>query len=167
MRNYPSEFIPYLLGEYIVPEPTKFVEFSRQYPSLPGCFYYNDAYTGAGTMKQMGDNRKFPAYNGKVMILMDEGSMSCSEFTIMALRKSPNATVIGSPSIGADGNVVELKLPGKISLNMSSIGVYTPEGGQTQRVGLKPDVECYPTVKGLQEGRDELMEKAQELIIKK
>lgn len=167
LRNYPSEFIPYLLGEYIVPEPTKFVKFSQQHPSLPGCFYYTEAYTGAGIMKQMGDNRKFPAYNGKVMILMDESSMSCSEFTIMALRKSPNATVIGSPSIGADGNVVELKLPGKVSLNISGIGVYTPEGGQTQRVGLKPDVECYPTVKGLQEGRDELMEKARELILGK
>ena len=31
---------------------------------------------------------------------------------------------------------------------------------QTQRVGLTPDIEVYPTIEGIKEGRDELMEAA-------
>ncbi|MCI6248693.1 hypothetical protein MR730_07335 [bacterium] len=40
----------------------------------------------------------------------------------------------------------------------------TPEGEETQRVGLQPDVLCTPTVAGIAAGRDELLEKAVELI---
>ena len=36
--------------------------------------------------------------------------------------------------------------------------------GQTQRIGLTPDIEVYPTVEGIKEGRDELMEAAVEYI---
>ena len=32
--------------------------------------------------------------------------------------------------------------------------------GQTQRVGLAPDIEVHPTIEGIKEGRDELMEAA-------
>ena len=49
---------------------------------------------------------------------------------------------------------------------MSSLGIYTPEGGQTQRCGLRPDVECYPTLEGVRGGKDELIEKAIEVIVK-
>lgn len=90
---------------------------------------------------------------------------SQSEFTIMALRQSPNAVVIGSPSIGADGNVVTLALPGGIRFAITGLGIYTPDGGQTQRSGLQPDVECYPTIEGVRDGRDELVEKAIETIL--
>ena len=167
LRKYPNVELPRLLAEYITPEQIPFVKLGRTHPLLPGCFYYDIGYSGAGTLSQFGDNRIFPKYKGKVILLMNETSISNSEFTVMSLRKAPNALVLGSPSIGADGDVVEFELPGEVSLGISSIGVYTPEGEQTQRVGLKPDVECYPTVKGLQEGRDELIEKATELILTK
>lgn len=66
----------------------------------------------------------------------------------------------------ADGNVVNLVLPGGVSLYFTGLGVYTPDGNQTQRVGLVPDVECHYTVEGLRDGRDELMEKAMDIILK-
>lgn len=166
LRYYPSIFLPYLLGEYIIPEPTQFAVMTFPNRVRPGSFFRSDnLLTGAGVMNTMGDDRTFPPYHGKVILLMDEGSMSQSEFTIMALRQSPNATVVGSPSIGADGNIVKLSLPGNITMNFTGLGVYTPEGKQTQRVGLEPDVLCRPTVDGLRAGRDELMEKAAELIL--
>lgn len=95
---------------------------------------------------------------------MNETSMSQTEFTVMALRQAPGAVVVGSPSIGADGNVVRLSLPGSLILHISGLGVYTPEGEPTQRTGLLPDIECRPTIEGLREGRDELMEKAVSII---
>ena len=82
----------------------------------------------------------------------------------MALRQAPNAIVVGSPSVGADGNVVKVSLPGEVIFSMTGLGVYTPEGEQTQRCGLKPDIECWQTVEGIKAGKDELLEEAIKLI---
>ena len=78
----------------------------------------------------------------------------------MSLRNGPNVTVIGSNSIGADGNVTYLPLPGGLSVRFTGLGVYTPEGGQTQRIGLSPDIYVERTIAGVRDKRDELMEAA-------
>lgn len=47
----------------------------------------------------------------------------------------------------------------------TGIGVYTPEGGQTQRIGLFPDIYIDRTIAGVREGRDEYIEAAVQYII--
>jgi C-terminal processing protease CtpA/Prc len=47
---------------------------------------------------------------------------------------------------------------------ISGIGVYYLDGRETQRIGIVPDIEVKPTIKGIREGRDELLEKAIEII---
>jgi len=74
------------------------------------------------------------------------------------------ATVVGSTTAGADGNVLSFVLPGGTSTIISGIGVYYPDGRETQRIGIVPDVTIKPTVKGITEGRDEPLEKAIEII---
>lgn len=39
-------------------------------------------------------------------------------------------------------------------------GIYTPDGGQTQRIGVSPDIEVKKTIEGIKEGRDEVKEAA-------
>jgi len=50
-------------------------------------------------------------------------------------------------------------------MRFSSIGVFTPEGGQTQRIGLSPDVVINRTISGIREGRDELLKMAIQYLI--
>ena len=64
-------------------------------------------------------------------------------------RAAPNATVIGSTTAGADGNVSEIYLPGGIYTMISGIGIYYPDGGETQRIGIVPDIEIHPTIEGI------------------
>jgi C-terminal processing protease CtpA/Prc len=47
---------------------------------------------------------------------------------------------------------------------ISGIGVYYPDGTPTQRIGIIPDIEVKPTINGIREGKDELLEKAIEVI---
>ena len=47
---------------------------------------------------------------------------------------------------------------------ISGIGVFYPDGTPTQRIGVKIDYPLHPTIKGINEGKDELLEKAMELI---
>ena len=159
LRCYPSEFIVFSLGEYLMPDPVKFVKFSQTSYGNPGLFTYTDG-------PEVGrSNSDF--YHGKVVIIVNEVTQSQAEYTAMALRVAPGATVIGSTTAGADGNVSEIILPGGIRTMISGIGIYYPDGKETQRVGIIPDIEVKPTIKGIIEGMDELLEKAIEIINKK
>ena len=47
---------------------------------------------------------------------------------------------------------------------MTGMGVYYPDGRETQRIGMIPDIEVKPTIAGIKAGKDEVLQKAIELI---
>ena len=48
---------------------------------------------------------------------------------------------------------------------ISGIGIFYPDGTKTQRKGVKIDIEVTPTLQGLIDGKDEVLQKAIEYII--
>ena len=48
---------------------------------------------------------------------------------------------------------------------MSGIGVFYPDETPTQRIGIVPDVVVTPTIDGIREGRDEVLEAALRQIL--
>ena len=156
IRNYPSDFPIYDLSSYLIPKSIPFVKFTNGSIESPGLFTFT-RILNAGN-----DNKNY--YKGKVVILINEITQSSAEFHTMAYRVNPNATVIGSTTAGADGNVSQFYLPGGISTMISGIGVYYPDGRETQRIGIVPDIELKPTIRGFKDGRDELLDKAIEII---
>ena len=158
IRNYPTDFPIYELSSYLMPKAIPFVNFTTGSMERPGLFTYTKSlHVGPY-------NEKNGFYKGKIVILVNERSQSSAEFHAMAYRVHPNATVLGSTTAGADGNISPFSLPGGISTMISGIGVYYPDRTETQRVGIVPDLELKPTIRGIREGRDELLEKALELI---
>ena len=156
IRNYPAEFVVFALSQYLSPKPADFARFSVPLLTYPGVFLRTPS-------EQVPASTGTP-YAGKVVILVNELSQSQAEYTTMALRTVPRATVMGSTTAGADGNVSSIVLPGNIATMISGIGVYYPDFRETQRVGIVPDVEVKPTIQGIREGRDEVLEKAVQLI---
>lgn len=157
MRCYPSEFMPFTFGHYIKSNKTPFVKFSVGQVSHPGTFIM-------GTSIENGGNKD--AYKGNVIVIVNSESQSQAEYTTMAFQSSPNVKVIGSQTAGADGNVSTIVLPGGISSWISGIGVFYPDGKPTQRVGVSIDYPIKPTVNGIRNGKDELLEKAIQLLEK-
>ncbi|MEJ0054648.1 MAG: S41 family peptidase [Bacteroidota bacterium] len=155
----PIRFLVFSLNEFLMPTSTPFARFSAPSITSPGQFIMKPPI-------EAGKNNP-DYYKGKVVILINELTQSSAEYHTMAFRASPNATVIGSKTAGADGNVSTIMLPGGIRTMISGIGVYYPDGRETQRIGIVPDIEVKPTIKGITEGRDEVLEKAIELINKK
>lgn len=151
IRNYPAEFVVFSLGSRFVDKPTPFARFTKAHFSNPGLFTFTDS---------MVLTPQKPHYEGKIVILVDEVSISQAEYTTMALRAGPNAIVVGSTTAGADGNVSRIPLPGGMSTMISGIGVFYPDKRPTQRVGITPDIEIRPTVEGIRQGRDEVLERA-------
>jgi len=157
IRNYPPSSIIYSLGSYFVSEDTPFVKFTKGNPDNPGEFTFTSPYN----MLKSED-----LYRGKLVVLVNEATQSRAEYTAMAFRAGNNTTIIGSQTAGADGNVSDIFLPGGLKTWISGIGVYYPDGRETQRIGIVPDIVVKPTVKGIREGRDDLLEKAIEIIKK-
>lgn len=155
IRNYPSTFVPFSLGSYFMSEPTAFVKFSNGNIDNPGEFTFTD-------------NLEIPAqgkpYNGKLVVLVNENSQSQAEYTAMAFRAVNNSIIVGSTTAGADGNVSNILLPGGLRTMISGIGIYYPNGTETQRVGIVPDITVKPTVEGIKQGKDEVLEKALEIM---
>ncbi|WP_166959839.1 S41 family peptidase [Yeosuana marina] len=155
IRNYPSTFVPFSLGSYFFSSSTPFVKFTNFNLDNPGEFTFTEPL-------------KIPKgeeiYKGKLVVLVNEISQSQAEYTSMAFRAGDNTTIVGSTTAGADGNISSIYLPGGLLTNISGIGVYYPDGTETQRVGIIPDVEVKPTIEGIKQGKDELLEKAIEII---
>src|SRR5690606_38807664 len=157
IRNYPSTFVPFSLGSYFVSSSTPFVKFTNGNVDNPGEFTFTS-------------NLEIPSqgktYKGKLVVLVNELSQSQAEYTSMAFRAGDNTKIIGSTTAGADGNVSAIMLPGGLRTMISGIGVNYPNGEETQRVGIIPDIEFKPTIEGIRNGNDELIEKAIEIILK-
>jgi C-terminal processing protease CtpA/Prc len=156
IRNYPSEFVVFALGARLVDQPTPFARFTVGSTSNPGAFTWTEPLIL---------EPQSPGYRGKVAILVDEVSVSQAEYTAMALRAGPRAIVVGSTTAGADGNVSAIPLPGGLRTMISGIGVFYPDKTPTQRIGIVPDVVVRPTIAGVRQGRDEVLEEALRRIL--
>lgn len=155
-RSYPSDFVVFKMGKLLKPESSDFVKFTNTSNSQPGLFTFTPSLKTQGTGKK--------SYEGKIAILINETTQSSAEYHTMAFRTAPNAKVFGSTTAGADGNVSDIKLPGNISTMISGIGIYYPDGKETQRIGIVPDVEVKPTIDGIKNNKDEVLEKATKWI---
>jgi C-terminal processing protease CtpA/Prc len=156
IRDYPSEFVVFTLGSLLVENETPFARITQGDMANPGAFYWQPPISLAPEQ---------PHYPGKIVILVDETTMSAAEYAAMAFRAAPRATVVGSTTAGADGNVSVVNLPGGLRTLISGIGVFYPDKTATQRIGIVPNVEVHPTIAGVRAGRDEVLEEALRQIL--
>ncbi|MFT3903966.1 MAG: S41 family peptidase [Niabella sp.] len=156
MRNYPADDLMYELPKYLNPSGAKYLMMTYASVTSPGLFKFRaPGVTGR-------DNKDY--FKGKVVVLVNEKSQSSSEFHAMAYRTHPNCIVVGSTTAGADGNTTGITLPAGLKTRISGAGVYYPDGRETQRVGIVPDITVRPTISGIINNKDEVLDKAIELI---
>jgi C-terminal processing protease CtpA/Prc len=150
MRNYPNGTYGEI-ADFLNAQEKKFTIYTYPYLNYPGRFRWTKG-TNCGSENK--DN-----YKGKVIVLLNEKSISQSEWTAMCFQTAGNTTIIGSQTAGADGNAFEFDFKGFHTL-FSGIGVYYPDKRETQRIGIVPDIEVKPTIEGIQKGKDEVLDRA-------
>jgi C-terminal processing protease CtpA/Prc len=99
-------------------------------------------------------------YRGRVVVLIDERTVSQAEHTGLYLRATSGALLVGSPTAGVNGEVATIALPGGLTIGFTAQAVMHPDGRPLQRVGLAADVEVRPTIAGIRAGRDEVLDAA-------
>jgi Peptidase family S41 len=107
IRNYPSEFVVFALGSLLVDGATPFARFTIGDLDNPGAFRWTPPLTL---------DPRTPHYPGRVVVLVDETSLSQAEYTSMAFRAA-GARVVGSTTAGADGNVSPIRSSRRSSNN--------------------------------------------------
>jgi C-terminal processing protease CtpA/Prc len=156
IRNYPNEFVVFELGGHLVNTPQDFARFTMVDLNNPGAAVWDP--------RVMRQQPRLPYYDGRIAILVDEVTQSQAEYTTMAFRIAHDVVVIGSTTAGADGNVSDIPLPGNLRGLISGLGVFYPDKSPTQRIGIIPDIVVEPTIAGVSEGRDEVLDRAIEWI---
>ena len=105
-----------------------------------------------------------PKYTGKTVMLIDERTIGPAEHLGLWLEAANNTGFVGTPSAGADGETTNFVVPGGITITFSGQDIRHGNAGKLQRLGLQPAVLAVPTISGLQQGRDEVLEKAVEYL---
>lgn len=99
-------------------------------------------------------------YGGRTVMLVDERTISQAEHTGLFFEAANGTTFIGSPTMGANGDVTNFTIPGNIGISFTGHDVRHADGRQLQRVGLQPQVTIMPTIAGIRAGHDEVLEAA-------
>jgi C-terminal processing protease CtpA/Prc len=74
------------------------------------------------------------------------------------------AEIVGQPTAGANGNINPFALPGGYRVTWTGMRVLKHDGSQHHLVGIQPTVPTERTLAGVQAGRDELLERALEVV---
>jgi hypothetical protein len=158
LRGYPTDagaqILPYLIT---APETDRWMHVNR----IVGPFGQL-----AGS-QDIGWNLKpaTPHLAGKIVFLTDGRAISYAESVMGYVADLKLATIVGSPTAGANGNVAMFAVPSGLRLTFTGMRV-TGHDGRTplHLAGVRPDVLLMPTIAGLRSGRDELLDRALALI---
>lgn len=156
LRNYPK-INPNMIARRLINKEKEFAKLLKPNMKYPGYYTW---------MKpEIISPLKNDYYEGKVILLVNEETQSFAEYSTMIFQTGDNVTTLGSKTAAANGNVSRIEFIQYKSF-ISGLGVFYPDGTKTQRVGVKVDIEVNPTIEGLKNGKDEVMDKAIEFIIK-
>ncbi len=167
MRKYPqapgffSYYLPLVLGK----APFAFARYYAVDLKDPGAFIHREGIENYMYVAKDGPKPMGELYSGKIVILTNEDTQSMGEwFSMMLSQLNTNTTIIGSQTAGADGDVKRLTLPGAYRFSFTGNGIFYPDGRETQRIGIVPDIYFKPSVKELIGVEDAQLQRAVKYI---
>ena len=161
LRGYPNnnhDFISYLL---------KKDDTSKTWMRIPKIIYPNHegliSYENHGWELKV---KKSNLRNNKIVFITDGRAISYTESYLGFIKGYNLATIVGQPTAGTNGNVNMFKLLGKYGVSWTGMKVVKINGSQLHSIGILPDVYVNKTIEGVRLGRDELLDRAIEIISK-
>ncbi len=156
MRDYPRAFQDAFIG-YLCPQTCPSAEF--KFPVFRG----SDIQKKFWEFIQYHIEPRELQITQPLAVLIDESTVSAAEDVCIYLHNAQRATFVGSKTTGVDGNVTRIYLGKGNFIHITGMAVRYSEG-EIQNVGIRPDIEVKPTIKGMREGRDEVLERAIEFL---
>lgn len=108
--------------------------------------------------------REGKRYTGPLVILTGPVTGSTSEDFAIILQQAGRAKVVGQRSAGSSGNPLAVPLPGGGVFEVSTFKATYPNGTEYASLGIKPDIEVYPTVPDIGNGSDPVLQTGLEFL---
>ena len=105
-----------------------------------------------------------PRFEGKIAFITDGRAISYAESCMGIIEHYKLGAIVGEPTAGTNGNVNPFGVPGGYTIRWTGMQVLKHDGTQHHGVGILPTVPCSRTIQGIAAGRDELLEKAIEIV---
>jgi hypothetical protein len=105
-----------------------------------------------------------PRLTTNVAFLTDGEAISFAESCMGIVENYKLGEIIGGATAGTNGNINPVPLPGGYSMVYTGMRVLKHDGSAHHGVGIKPTIPCERSIEGIAQGRDELMEKALEVL---
>lgn len=153
LRNYPKAYFGSIFNNFFGVKDQFINKQINADLTYPGRFLISDQNVKPRPSK----------YKGQVFVLVNEYTQSRAEYMALHLQNAYHVTLIGSQTAGAGGVMVPLDFADGSSAFFTSSGIFYPDFTPIQRFGIKVDVEVRPTVNGIREGKDEVLEVAVQL----
>jgi C-terminal processing protease CtpA/Prc len=161
-RNYPMKIEPFKFFGCFSDKPVtsaKFLTPSITRPDHSGMVYPDN---GGWRIPAQASRLSNPC-----AFLIDANSISYAESCMSIVEHHRLAEIVGTPTMGTNGNMVHAKLPCGFVMSFTAMKVLKQDGTPHHGIGIRPTVQAKPTQKGLAEGRDEVIEKALEVLLSK
>lgn len=162
LRNYPLHVNSSDITKYLYPDQKEFIKVLSP-TEVPGVGDYDTKASLSffkDPFKQGKPNKDY--YKGKVVLLVDNQTVSKAEYVGLAIQNSPNCITIGEKTNGAVMNMIEVPLTDGDKVNYTGMTAFYPNGQVVQREGLKIDYVVKQSAS--HPGVDYQLQKALDLI---
>ena len=105
-----------------------------------------------------------PRIKARAVFLIGPEAISQTENFIGIIQANGLGLTVGRASAGTTGNVNSISLPGGYHVVWTGMRVYKADGTLIHGVGFSPEVQVQLTQAGLEQGRDEVLEKGLNLL---
>jgi len=107
---------------------------------------------------------KEPRFTAKVAFLTDGRAISYAETYLGMIEHYKLAAIVGGATAGTNGNINPFTLPGGYRVVWTGMKVLKHDGSRHHGLGIQPTVPVARTIRGVAQGRDEVLERALEIV---
>lgn len=159
VRGYPQGDA-HLVLYHLADEPVQWAKMCIPLTIHPDRSPQPDCPLSAGGVQQP----RAPRFQGEAVFLTNTAAMSYGETFMGIVSHYELGAIVGEPTGGVNGNQNWMYLPGEIRINWTGMRVVRHDGSRHYGVGHPPTLPVEPTLEGVKEGRDELLDRAVELV---
>ena len=159
LRGYPDGVNPFTFFSHLIREPAASAQWQVPLVTRP------DSPSYRFLARQRWDLRPAAPYLGAPRVFITDGrAISFAESMMGIVEAYRMGEIVGQATAGTNGNVNPLALPGGYTVGWTGMRVLKHDGSRHHGVGILPTVPVQRTRAGVAAGRDELLERAIEVV---
>ncbi len=159
LRGYPDGLNPSDFLSHLIQEPATSAQW--QIPVVTRPDRAGVVFDGRGRWEL----RPAAPYLAAPRVFITDGrAISYAESVMGIVEAYRLGEIVGAPTAGTNGNVNPFTLPGDYGVSWTGMRVLKHDGSRHHGVGILPTVPAQRTRAGVAAGRDELLEKAIEVV---